>query len=399
MLDFRSSSARVVNSRRAIHECLEAAFGEDTVECDLLVIHASIGHRFDLLASEARKLLPDAAIVGASCSGVVGREGVSESMKDVAIMAISGASHLAVSHIDDIHGGNAFERSAELARALRSQLPDLSFVYLMAPGIDISNDLCIAGIESVLGPHVTICGATSSDNMRGLKNFQVVGDTVYEHAAFLIGFADPTVQVSTAATHGFLAVGEPMVVTRATGNRIYELDGRDAWEVYTERLGLHADAECVDTIPTGALAERLPHADALTYGNPHILRAVVSRAADGAMLYATTIPVGTSLWLTVRDEARIFDDMDRMLDQLADDIDDREVVAVFHADCLARGRILFNRVMKEELVSRMQQPFRVNGAVPPWIGLYGFGEYARLGGRNAYHNYTTALHVLHRRGK
>jgi hypothetical protein len=28
--------------------------------------------------------------------------------------------------------------------------------------------------------------------------------------------------------------------------------------------------------------------------------------------------------------------------------------------------------------------------------MYGFGEFARLGGRNAYHNYTTALYALYR---
>jgi small ligand-binding sensory domain FIST len=75
----------------------------------------------------------------------------------------------------------------------------------------------------------------------------------------------------------------------------------------------------------------------------------------------------------------------------------RKPVAVFHADCLARGRRLFTRVMKEELVHLMQEPFSENGAVPPWLGMYGFGEYAHLGGRNAYHNYTTALGAVYRR--
>jgi hypothetical protein len=36
---------------------------------------------------------------------------------------------------------------------------------------------------------------------------------------------------------------------------------------------------------------------------------------------------------------------------------------------LARGRRLFNRVIKEELVHRMQQPFANDGAVPPWFGM------------------------------
>jgi hypothetical protein len=52
--------------------------------------------------------------------------------------------------------------------------------------------------------------------------------------------------------------------------------------------------------------------------------------------------------------------------------------------------------MKEELVERMQFPLSGDDGVPPWLGMYGFGEFARLGGANTYHNYTTALYVLYR---
>jgi hypothetical protein len=76
--------------------------------------------------------------------------------------------------------------------------------------------------------------------------------------------------------------------------------------------------------------------------------------------------------------------------------DRKTPVAVFHADCLARGRFLFDRIIKEELVSKMQNPFYVDGNCPPWLGMYGFGEFARLGGKNEYHNYTTALYVIYR---
>ncbi|MFM8431488.1 MAG: hypothetical protein ACKOA1_01710 [Bacteroidota bacterium] len=31
-----------------------------------------------------------------------------------------------------------------------------------------------------------------------------------------------------------------------------------------------------------------------------------------------------------------------------------------------------------------------------WLGMYGFGEFARLGGKNEYHNYTSALYVIYR---
>lgn len=393
MLEFRSASTRMVNSRRALAECLEAAWGEGDPDCDLVVIHASMGHQFTELAHEARRLAPRARVVGSSCCGVVGREGVSESMKDVAIMAVRGPG-VAVAHVDGIFGHNALDKAIELARALKAAQPDTTMVYLLAPGIDIRDDECIAGFEQVFGPELTIFGATSSDNMRGIISYQIVDDQVFEHAAFAIGFADPSLAVITQATHGFVAVGEPMVVTAVEGNRLLELDGRPAWQVYTERLGLPPTATCADTIPVGALAEALSPEAAAEYGNDHILRAVTKVDPDGAMHYATNCPVGAQLYLTIRDEERIFNDMDRMMQQMVAQAAGRPVAAVFHADCLARGRVLFDRVMKEELVSRMQHPLSVGGAPPPWLGMYGFGEFARLAGRNEYHNYTTAIYAL-----
>lgn len=396
MLEFFSASTRMVNSRHAIQECLETALGTHK-KCDLVMLHASIGHDYRVLADEVLRQIPGVRVVGASCCGIVGSEGVSESMKDVALMAVRGPE-LAVAHLDGIHGHNSFEKAAELAHQLKAQQPGITMVHFLASGIDIANDRAIAGLESVFGPEVTIFGATSSDNMRGVVSYQVVDDQVFEHGAWAVGFADPSLEVDTQATHGFLAVGEPMVVTRAEGTRILELNGRPAWQEYTSRLGLDPEkATCGDSIPVGALAEELSASLAEEYGNPHILRVVTKRDADGAMHYATTISEGTRLWLTVRDEERIFADMDRMMAAMVERGRARKPVAVFHADCLARGRYLLNRVMKEELVGRMQFPLSSQGVVPPWLGMYGFGEFARLGGVNTYHNYTTAIYAIYRR--
>jgi small ligand-binding sensory domain FIST len=135
---------------------------------------------------------------------------------------------------------------------------------------------------------------------------------------------------------------------------------------------------------------------AAEYGNAHILR-VVTKHDGNTLHYATTCPEGTELWLTVRDEEKIFSEMDHMVQQMNERAIGKKPVAVFHADCLARGRYLMNRVLKEELVSRMQYPFYQNGECPPWLGMYGFGEFARLGGKNTYHNYTTSLYAIYRK--
>lgn len=395
MLNFFSASTRIVNTRRGITECMESALGSNLTDCDLVIIHASLGHDFKELIDGVSQLAPQAKVVAASCCGIVGKEGVSETMKDIAIMAVKG-KEFGVSWINEIYGRNSFEKAKEMAEDLYRQQPETRFIYFLASGIDIANDRCIEGIESVFGPDVTIFGATSADNMKGVISYQAAGGNVFNHAAFLVGFADPSMEVNTQATHGFLPIGEPLVVTRAEGHYIFELNGKPAWTEYTQRLGLPATATCGDSIPIGALAEKLSPPLAREYGNEHILR-VVTRHEGDTMLYATTCKTGTELWLTIRDEPLIFNEMDRMVKEMDRKMGSRKPIAVFHADCLARGRFLFNRVLKEELVSRMQFPFSSHGICPPWLGMYGFGEFARLGGRNMYHNYTTALYTIYRK--
>jgi hypothetical protein len=395
MLGFSSASVRMANPQRAIAECLEVALGVEHQNCDLVIINASIGHDLRDLIAQTRCLCPDARVVANSCAGVIGREGVSESMKDVALMTVRGRE-FAVAHVDGIFGHNSFDKAMELATALKQAAPGINMVYLIASGIDIANDRIIAAFDAILGPDVTLFGATSSDNYRCLTSYQAVDDQVFEHAAFAVGFADPTLEVHTQATHGFVAVGEPLVVTRAEGHRIIELNGKSAWPEYLSRLGMPATAAQVDTVPIGALAERLSPDLAREYGNDHILRAITRCDPDGSLHYATTCATGTRLWLTVRNEERIFKDMERMTAALGAQARGRKPVAVFQADCAARGRLLFNRILKEELIQGMQFPFATDGEPPPWLGMYGFGEYARLGGANAYHNYTSALATLYR---
>ena len=394
MLEFFSASGRVVNTRRAVMECMEIALGNEYQEADLLILHASIGHDFQEMVNQAHEMAPNARIVASSCCGVVGREGVSESMKDMALMAVKG-KEFAVASVDHIHGKNSYEKCLELAHSLKQQQPGINMIYFLGSGIDIANDQCIRAFEEVLGESVTIFGATSSDNMKGIVSYQAIYNRVYENAAYAVGFSDSTLTVDTQATHGFVAIGDPLVVTKSDGHIIQELNGKPAWEEYTRRLGIASSASCGDTIPIGALGEKLTAELAQEYGNNHLLRVVTKREGND-MYYATTIAEGTPLWLTTRDEELIFTEMDRMVKVMNDRNVGKKPVAVFHADCLARGRFLFNRIIKDELVSKMQYPFYQEGTCPPWLGMYGFGEFARLGGKNVYHNYTTALYVIYR---
>ena len=400
LLRFYSANVRIANSKRAVDECLEIAFGEDIPQdCRIAVVNATLGHSLERLASRLKEHIPGVTVLGSSCSGVTGRDGVGESMNDIALMMVCGPSEeCGYATVGGIYGTNAYEKGLELANSLKSKTPDAKAVYLLCPGIDIANDLVLNAFDEVFGPEITIFGGTSSDNMRGLINHQYTGDEMTERGAWVIGFADKTLKAITRATHGFTAYGDPIIVTKVEGNRIYELNGKPAWQEYTRLLGVNPKPEtfCEETIPIGALAEKLPPELAEEYGNPHILRAITKYYEDGSIYNATTCKAGLELWLTMRNEELIFSEQQRALDFLKDKISSGTPVAVFQTDCLARGRYLFNKVIKDEIITMMHSALSTGGDVPPWLGMYGFGEYTRLGGKNCYHNYSTALMVLFR---
>jgi len=399
MLSFNSASVRSVNSERAIAECLDIAFPNGAPgDIRLFILHTTLGHKLNKLGAALNKLVPGASVVGCSASGIIGREGVGESMTDVALMAVSGpAEECVMAAVSEIYGHNSYEKGLELARALKAKAPNLTTIHLLCPGIDIANDLVLKALVETFGEGVEIFGGTSSDNMRGLVSYQYHDGVMSEHNAWAIGYADPTLKAATRATHGFTAYGAPLTATKTNGNRILEFDGKPAWAEYTRRLSLPEAALCGDTIPVGALAEKLPPELAAEYGNPHILRVITKFDPDGAVYYPVTCPEGLEVWLTSRDEDLIFSEQKRSLEYLVERMNGSKPVAVFQTDCLARGRFLFNRVVKDEIIAMMHSFLNNDqGQTPPWLGMYGFGEYARLGGRNAYHNYSTALLTLYR---
>lgn len=398
MLCFASSSSALPDTRKAARGAIREAL--DTVnarDVRVVVVHATMGHDPSAAAQAIREAVPGARVVGCSCAGVIGRDGANESMRALALMAVAGdEGEVSVASCDGFNGETSRARSVELASAVIRDTPRVQAAMLIAPGIDVAIDDAIEGLESVFGQALPIFGGTASDNMKGLATWQCVDGQVYERAAFVLGFADESLRLEMQATHGFVPAGVEFEVTHATGNRVHTLDGEPAWRAYTRGLGLHESVTPAETIPPGAVGVRLSEEVAREYGDSHLLRVITHREADGTILMPVTCPVGTRLSLMRRDEERIFANLAVTMGQLRARIGDREPVAVFHTDCGARGRLMLDRVSKDEIVADMQRPL-FGGKCGPWLGMYGFGEITSLGGRNVFHNYTSSLYVLSRR--
>ncbi len=398
MLDFFTGSSSAVNTKSAVRECVDNAFGAGGgSECSLLIIHTTMGHNFAQMAAAAREACPEAEIVGCSATGIIGREGVNEAMRAMAMMAVTG-DEIAVAVVDGLTGANSAELGEEAARQLRQGKDGINIIYVLTAGLDLAGDRVIEGIERVFGPEVPIFGATSADHGKAKGTFQFHGDKVFEQSIVLVGFADPSLEVIMGVHHGSVPLeGNTFEVTRSEDNRIFELDGEPAWPRLMSRLGLPAETEPAEVVPISGLGIELGPEDQEEYDNPQILRVPIKVSDDHQSFYLpTTCPTGTRVVLMQRDEQYIFAGVDRLMDKMVGQLNGRRPLAVFHADCMARGRRMFNRVLKDEIIAKLQYPLSGDEVVP-WLGIYGFSEYCRFGGKNQFHSYTSALCPIVRR--
>lgn len=399
MLNFYSSQNELVNSTKAMNHCLNDALArQDISQCNLVIIHTTVGHNFGELLKEARRICENATIVGCSGGGVIGKKGPSEKMRSLAVMAVIGPKEeFSVTYENNIVGANSFDVGKNASEKLIGLNPNINIINVLASGIDIAADKVIEGIESVFGSGVVIFGGTSADNMKLKNTFQFYDDLILERGILLIGYADPTLQINTAVSHGSKPIGTEFTVTKSNSNEVIELDDKPAWSVLMHSLGMPEKTEAADSVVVSALAEKIG-ADLIDeYGREHKLHTIFKVDLERMSFY---LPVdcteGTKLSLVERDEELIFGGTRNMIDGLVSKIDGKKIVAVFHTDCLARGRMTFDKIVKDELITNLQAPI-CKGEDIPWLGLYGYGEFTPLGARNHFHTQTSSVYVLSRK--
>jgi hypothetical protein len=399
MLQFFSASTSIVNSKRAIAECLENALeSELNLDCDLIIIYTAMGHNFKEFLSEAKRLSPNASIVGCTGAGVIGREGPNESMKALGIMVIKGGEEeFAVAGSKHIENMDAYEKGVRIAKDLKRRNPDINMILFLPSVLPMSPlDKAIAGIESVFGRDTPIFGGSSVDNMKGINTYAFFDDRVFEKGWIAIGFADPSLKIITQVNHGFKVLkGMQLEVTRSESNIIYEFNGQPAWKFLTNMLGVPETTDPLEVMTLGIAAEELPAELEEEYGSRYVLRSLFGNISDNSFFYPAVCNEGTRLLLAKRDEKGMFDGVDRMTKRIQELLFGKKPLAVFHADCLLRGRFSINRILKDEIINRMQYPI-CQGDPIPWLGLYSGGEFAMLGGKNRVHTFTSSLSVIHR---
>ncbi|KPK97036.1 MAG: hypothetical protein AMJ95_11315, partial [Omnitrophica WOR_2 bacterium SM23_72] len=188
--------------------------------------------------------------------------------------------------------------------------------------------------------------------------------------------------------HGWKALGQPRTVTRATGNTIYEIDGRAAVSVYKDYFDY-------DIFRLKSELKRLtimyPIGMYLEGEQECLLRNVVSLENDTALVCQGHVPEGSVIRLMIGTKESCLAATQEALDEAKTNLLGRQADFVFVFDSIARYMLLGRQASKE--LDIIKQGL---GKDIPIMGMYSFGEQAPLKainfqGKVYFHNQSISI--------
>jgi hypothetical protein len=377
-----SSTAR--DSAAAGREAVRAALGDRApVAEDLVLLFPSVSYDLEALHRAAVEAAAPAPVVGAT---TVGAFTLSEQITDGCVaIVLRGEDDLrfGVAHLDRVGDDCAALARAAAERALeRVAEREHSVLLMLCDALTPDQRELARGAYEVTSALVPLVGGAAGDDLRFHETFTFGEGRISGHGLVAV-WATSDRPLAVSVDHGWHPVGMPMLVTRAQGATIHELDGRPALEAYLAAC----DVELTRTARSfGELCMASP-VGIPTGAGGHDVRHVHERTADGGLVLTTGVPEQTVLRVMTSDPASLLAGAESAALAARDQLDGPPRLAVVFS-CCTRVPML-----GESVAAEVETISRALGGVPS-AGFYTCGEFARVSGSTGIHNSSVALLCL-----
>jgi small ligand-binding sensory domain FIST len=124
----------------------------------------------------------------------------------------------------------------------------------------------------------------------------------------------------------------------------------------------------------------------------YIVRGVPAvKMADGSIIVQTDVQEGTSIWFSSRDKEKLATGLDRMAQQIKEQLEGEQPNLVFQFECATRGKEMLR---EQEKLQFLRQFRRSVDPEVPWAGYYCAGEIGPVEKHNNHHLYTSVVLAL-----
>ncbi|MCK4864910.1 MAG: FIST C-terminal domain-containing protein [Gammaproteobacteria bacterium] len=308
---------------------------------------------------ELKELYPKANIVGASSAGnILGSEISNSPVVATAVQFEKGT--VKVTMLDLTVDDNIEVASQQLI----SKLPqdDLKHVFLLSDGLNINGSAIIRGINSLTN-RVPVTGGLAGDGDRFQETWVVANGPAKQLSMVAVGFYGDDFLVSSGCFAGWTEFGGERLITKSSGNVLYELDNMPALDFYKKNLGTYAD-----DLATSVL--RFPLSIKYRENDPEIIRTALSVSEeDKSLTFAGEVPEGYTARL-MKPKVDILIDGAKMAAEEINQLTDSQGLGLV-VSCTGR-KVVMNELVEEELEIIED----VLGNNVQLIGFYSYGELA-----------------------
>ncbi|GAA3297555.1 FIST C-terminal domain-containing protein [Dactylosporangium vinaceum] len=368
---FGAGHSTAADSAKAGAEAAAAAIAGRTPAA--VFVFTSGGHDPAAMEAAVRELVraeaSGAVVVTGTGFGELSPAGATE--HGVAVAAFGGPGFTVRAHTADVGALGARAAGAEAATAMTEMMAEVdahhSVLLLLADGEALGPHEIVRGAYSVVGAAVPLVGGLTTGG-----SGRVVGVAIGSDRPIGIGVA-----------HGWRPAEPPLVVTRATGGRIYEFDGEPALDVLLRRRGVTGTAADlfqggIELCPVG-LARRTGLDIRSLHGGDDEERSVFGTAE---------IQQGALVWLMEAERDELVAGGPAALRAAVDGLQGAEPLGALAFDCGGRKLTLGEGGTAAEVAAMRAALGR------PFAGFYTLGEIARIRGAAGLHQLTLVALAL-----
>lgn len=329
-----------------------------------------------------QRALPRAVFVGCSTAGEIHGVRVLDGSLVVAVARFSGAN-VEYAEAPIAPDGDSERAGEALARTLNR--PGLRGVFVLSDGLKVNGSALATGMNRVLPAHVAVTGGLAGDGSRFERTWVLSRGEIRAGLVTAVGFYGDGARIGYGSKGGWDIFGVERLVTRASGNVLYELDGKPALALYKSYLGERAEG-----LPATGLLFPLSLRPTSSDEKRLVRTILAVDEATQSLTFAGDVPTGSRVRL-----------MRANFDRLVEGAAQAGVIAREHGACGAPalviavscvGRRLALGERTEEEIEAVAEAFPSG---TPQVGFYSYGELSPLvQGQCDLHNQTMTLTTL-----
>ena len=370
---------------------LAQEIGNLTSKPDLLLFFASRSALCDAYV-DLRQHLPDTTLLGCSTGGQFQSTEI-EDDRNVGLAIGFDTAQCRLATVDVKAIGGSFLAGSMLGQSLVG--PELKAIFVLSEGLGVNGSELVAGLTHAVGKGVILTGGLAGDGSKFEKTLIAANAPAQSDTIAALGLYGDSLEISSGSAGGWDPFGPRRTITRASGNVLYELDGKLALDLYERYLG----EEEIAALPGSALLFPLKIRDPKN-ADSDVVRTVLAVDRElRSMTFAGDMPTGWSAELMRGNFDRLAEGAAQAAQQTLgedesdeDGLDDGFAVLV---SCIGRRLLMGQRASDEIEAAASAYPRK-----PAMIGFYSYGEispHAKSGFCQLHNQTMTVLRVRERR--